>query len=95
MYTQYFIAFQRKLAQETEEKWAIAIEESLQRNMNALFSQGMKQKSQRAISLYPFLKVLGAPDYTRIIVQVIHTGMIGILFRYFNFSEQNFKVKIF
>lgn len=65
------MVFQRKMAQETEAKWAVAIEEALQRNMNTLFSQGMRQKSQRAISLYPFLKVLQPPDYTRIIIQVL------------------------
>lgn len=67
----YISPFQRTIAQETERRWEGAIEEALERNLNTLLSQGMRHKSQKAVSLYPYLKVLPPADYVRIIIQVV------------------------
>ncbi len=58
------------MASEMEAQWGTSIQEALDRNMNTLLSQGMRHKSQRAICLYPFLKVLPSSDYIQIIIQV-------------------------
>lgn len=57
------------MASETEAEWGATIAAALERNLQTLLSQGLRHKS-RAISLYPFLKVLSTQDYVRIIIQV-------------------------
>jgi len=63
-------SLQRKLLQETEERWAKSIKDALERNFLALLNQGIKHKNSRAIGLYPFLKVLQPNDYADLITQV-------------------------
>ncbi|CAL8101094.1 unnamed protein product [Orchesella dallaii] len=65
------LPYYRKLLQETEERWAEAIKEAIERNFRTLLHQGMKQKYCRTIGLYPFLKVLQPDDYVELIKQEI------------------------
>lgn len=53
-----------------EKDWATAIGEAFDRNMNSLVQQSTRARGRKAISLYPFLKVVSKEDIIKILIQV-------------------------